>query len=230
MFCDITWGAGGSTADLTLDIASKMQNMARLRAARAHAARCTLHAPFACAVPSAFASRAPLLTRRGCAQICVETMMHLTCTNMPKESLKTALDKARTRARTPRPCVYSLQLQRRAPDTLAPSLTPTAPLPQVKTEGIQNILALRGDPPKGSTTFEAVAGGFSCALDLVKYIRAEYGDYFGLTVAGYPEAHPDVIKSDPEEQKQARACGCCLLLRCCVCAFGGFLRGFLSVC
>jgi len=29
MFCDITWGAGGSTADLTLDIASKMQNMAR---------------------------------------------------------------------------------------------------------------------------------------------------------------------------------------------------------
>ena len=49
-------------------------------------------------------------------------------------------------------------------------------------------------------------GGFSCALDLVRYIRAEYGDYFGLTVAGYPEAHPDVIKSDPEEQKKARLC------------------------
>jgi hypothetical protein len=29
MFCDITWGAGGSTADLTLDIASKMQNTVR---------------------------------------------------------------------------------------------------------------------------------------------------------------------------------------------------------
>ena len=28
-FCDITWGAGGTTADLTLDIAAKMQNMAR---------------------------------------------------------------------------------------------------------------------------------------------------------------------------------------------------------
>ena len=39
----------------------------------------------------------------------------------------------------------------------------------------------------------------------MRYIRAEYGDYFGLTVAGYPEAHPDVIKSDPEEQKKARA-------------------------
>ena len=29
MFCDITWGAGGSTADLTLDIATKMQNEVR---------------------------------------------------------------------------------------------------------------------------------------------------------------------------------------------------------
>ena len=80
----------------------------------------------------------------------------------------------------------------------------TLPL-QVKGEGIQNILALRGDPPKGATSFEAVEGGFSCALDLVKYIKAEYGDYFGVTVAGYPEAHPDVIKEDPEEQKKARS-------------------------
>lgn len=29
LFCDITWGAGGTTADLTLDIATKMQNMVR---------------------------------------------------------------------------------------------------------------------------------------------------------------------------------------------------------
>lgn len=28
-FCDITWGAGGSTADVTLDIADKIQNMVR---------------------------------------------------------------------------------------------------------------------------------------------------------------------------------------------------------
>jgi methylenetetrahydrofolate reductase (NADPH) len=28
-FCDITWGAGGSTADVTLDIANRMQNMVR---------------------------------------------------------------------------------------------------------------------------------------------------------------------------------------------------------
>jgi hypothetical protein len=38
MFCDITWGAGGSTADLTLDIAANMQNTAR--ALRLQLARC----------------------------------------------------------------------------------------------------------------------------------------------------------------------------------------------
>jgi hypothetical protein len=103
----------------------------------------------------------------------------------------------------------------------------------VKSEGIQNILALRGDPPKGATTFEAVEGGFSCALDLVKYIKAEYGDYFGLTVAGYPEAHPDVIKSDPEEQKLARAAVLRVASFSCVCvrfrAFVAFAEVFLRV-
>ena len=29
--------------------------------------------------------------------------------------------------------------------------------------------------------------------------RNKYGEYFGITVAGYPEAHPDAIVSDPEE-------------------------------
>ena len=36
-------------------------------------------------------------------------------------------------------------------------------------------------------------GGFSCALDLVKFIRAEYGTTFGISVAGYPEGHPNAI-------------------------------------
>lgn len=35
LFCDITWGAGGTTAELTLDIASHMQNMVRRARARA---------------------------------------------------------------------------------------------------------------------------------------------------------------------------------------------------
>lgn len=52
LFCDITWGAGGTTADLTLEIAARMQR-----------------------------------------DVGVETMMHLTCTNMPVEQLDDALDK-----------------------------------------------------------------------------------------------------------------------------------------
>jgi Methylenetetrahydrofolate reductase len=56
------------------------------------------------------------------------------------------------------------------------------PLHQVKDLGIQNVLALRGDPPKGQDSFQAVEGGFACALDLVKYIRQQHGDYFGIAV------------------------------------------------
>jgi methylenetetrahydrofolate reductase (NADPH) len=40
------------------------------------------------------------------------------------------------------------------------------------------------DPPAGEEHWEAVDGGFACALDLVKYIRASYGNYFGISVSG----------------------------------------------
>ncbi|KAE8677240.1 Methylenetetrahydrofolate reductase 1 [Hibiscus syriacus] len=114
-FCDITWGISGSTVDLTLYIANKVQNI-----------------------------------------ICVEAMMHLTCTNISFEKLDHALE-------------------------------------IIKSNGIQKVIALRGDPPHGQDKFVQVEGGFSCALDLVKHIRAKYGDYSGITVAGYPEAHLDAI-------------------------------------
>ncbi len=39
--------------------------------------------------------------------------------------------------------------------------------------------------------------GYVNALSLVKCIRKEYGDYFGICVAGYPEGHPDKIKAVP---------------------------------
>ena len=59
--------------------------------------------------------------------------------------------------------------------------------------GIRNIVALRGDPPAGEEEWTAAEGGFTCALDLVKYIRKEFGDAFGVAVAGYPEGHPNAI-------------------------------------
>ncbi|KAG0166262.1 hypothetical protein DFQ28_007907 [Apophysomyces sp. BC1034] len=112
-FIDVTWGAGGTTSDLTSEIVATTQTV-----------------------------------------FGAETMMHLTCTNMPVEKIDTALEKA-------------------------------------KHAGCQNILALRGDPPHGQNTWEACEGGFTHAIDLVKYIRKKYGNYFGIAVAGHPEGHID---------------------------------------
>ena len=55
-------------------------------------------------------------------------------------------------------------------------------------------VATRADPPAGQAEWSAVEGGFSCALDLVRHIRKEHGSEFGISVAGYPEGHPAVIK------------------------------------
>jgi methylenetetrahydrofolate reductase (NADPH) len=53
---------------------------------------------------------------------------------------------------------------------------------------VENIVALRGDPPQGQETFQPVEGGLRYACDLVELIRAEF-DHFGIAVAGYPETH-----------------------------------------
>jgi len=55
--------------------------------------------------------------------------------------------------------------------------------------GIENILALRGDAPDGMDHFEATAGGFSHATDLIEFLRIQ-GD-FSIACATYPEGHPE---------------------------------------
>lgn len=112
MFIDVTWGAGGSTSDLTAEICISAYKYSGL-----------------------------------------EPQMHITATNMPKEKL----DKA---------------------------------LKDIRAVGIKNILALRGDPPRGEQ-WHQVAGGFAHAADLVAYIRKEHGDWFSIGIAGYPEKHID---------------------------------------
>lgn len=56
-------------------------------------------------------------------------------------------------------------------------------------QGIQNIMALRGDPPQGQEQFVHVEGGLRNANELVALIRAEFPG-LGVGVAGYPEKHP----------------------------------------
>lgn len=55
--------------------------------------------------------------------------------------------------------------------------------------GISNILALRGDPPKGETEFTPAEDGFAYASELVAFIKKEFPN-FGIGVAGFPEGHP----------------------------------------
>jgi len=55
---------------------------------------------------------------------------------------------------------------------------------------MRNVLALRGDPPRGEE-WKQMEGGFAHAADLVRYIRQNYGDWFCIAVAGYPEKHID---------------------------------------
>jgi methylenetetrahydrofolate reductase (NADPH) len=125
LFVTVTWGAGGSTASRSLELAELCQR-----------------------------------------DLGLTTCLHLTCTNMSKALVDEALKAA-------------------------------------KEAGIQNILALRGDEPRGEYK-DALGEGkegedeFVWAIDLVRYIRRNYGDYFCVGVAAYPEGHAD--GSHPTEQ------------------------------
>jgi methylenetetrahydrofolate reductase (NADPH) len=119
---DVTWGAGGSSADITTQI-----------------------------------------VRTAHEQLGLETCMHLTCTNMPRSQVHQALVEA-------------------------------------KENGCENILALRGDPPNGQEEWTQAEGGFEHAIDLIRYIRQEFGDHFDIAIAGFPEGHPHAPTRELELQ------------------------------
>lgn len=62
-------------------------------------------------------------------------------------------------------------------------------LDDLARRGIENILALRGDPPKGETAFKPHPDGFQHADELV--VEAGRSARFCIGVAGYPEKHPE---------------------------------------
>lgn len=61
---------------------------------------------------------------------------------------------------------------------------------ELRSKDIENILALRGDPPQGETEFKPVPGGFQYASELAAFIRARHSDLC-LGGACYPEGHPE---------------------------------------
>lgn len=69
-------------------------------------------------------------------------------------------------------------------------------LGQARDAGIPNIMALRGDPPEGQTSFQVAEGGLTYANELVALIRETHGDHFGIGVAGYPEKHQEAADAE----------------------------------
>ena len=66
---------------------------------------------------------------------------------------------------------------------------------ELKMRGIENVMCLRGDPPRGQDSFVPAPDGFSHAYELVTLARSI--DDFCIGVAGYPETHPEC----PDKQR-----------------------------
>jgi methylenetetrahydrofolate reductase (NADPH) len=112
-YVSVTYGAGGSTRELTHDLLIRIQEETRLT-----------------------------------------VVSHMTCVGSPKEDIGGILDR-------------------------------------YHAHGILNIMALRGDPPKGEATFQQPQGGFAHAAELVAFIKTRYPEV-GIGVAGFPEGHPEM--------------------------------------
>lgn len=67
---------------------------------------------------------------------------------------------------------------------------------RLRMRGIQNVLALRGDPPQGETEFVPTEGGFRHASELISFVR-EHHDV-GIGAACYPEIHPESPGTDDD--------------------------------
>ena len=78
---------------------------------------------------------------------------------------------------------------------------------ELQSYGVQNVLTLRGDIPKDTTT--PIFSDFKHASDLAEYIKGKYNGQFGLAGACYPEKHPEAasIATDIEFMKVKQDAG-----------------------
>ena len=117
-FVSVTYGAGGSTREGTVEISTALHN-----------------------------------------DLGLETMAHLSCVGETTAGLRGVLDK-------------------------------------VRDAGIENVLALRGDPPRGQADFVQPEGGLSSAAELAAFISASYDFTIGATA--FPEVHPEAASLDAD--------------------------------
>ena len=112
-FCSVTYGAGGSTREKTVDLVDRIHR-----------------------------------------ESCLEVMCHLTVVGQSKDEARSILKK-------------------------------------LKHKGIENLIALGGDPPQGMADWRLYPDGFHHAVELVREAVALGG--FSVAVAGFPEVHPRAV-------------------------------------
>jgi len=69
-------------------------------------------------------------------------------------------------------------------------------LQDIKKQNVDNVLALRGDPPVGETNFTKPNNGFGYGVELVQFISEHFS--FCIGVAGYPEGHPESLNREED--------------------------------
>ncbi len=123
-FVSVTYGAGGSTRQLTVELVERIKR-----------------------------------------ETGIEAMAHLTCVGATRDEIDTVLG-------------------------------------HLEQAGVENVLALRGDPPKGSVSFEKPEGGFGYANELVGFIKQHHR--FCVAGACYPETHQEAA-SPREDLRRLKA-------------------------
>jgi len=85
-------------------------------------------------------------------------------------------------------------------------------LDEVGQAGIENVLALRGDPPRGETEWKRHPGGLEYSTELAQLIAADYG--YSIGAACFPEVHPEAtdLASDLRFLKEKVAAGARFLI------------------
>jgi methylenetetrahydrofolate reductase (NADPH) len=69
-------------------------------------------------------------------------------------------------------------------------------LEELQAVGIENVLALRGDPPRGETEWKPHPGGLSYSIELIRLIRERFD--FAIGAACFPEVHPEAPDRDTD--------------------------------
>src|SRR3954465_1118004 len=119
-FVSVTYGAGGSTRDLTIEVTKKIKR-----------------------------------------ELGMEAMAHFTVVGATVDELRGTLD-------------------------------------EMRDAGLDNVLALRGDPPQGQERWTKTEGGLGYSLELIELLREHYG--FSIGGAAFPETH--IHATSPEEDLQ----------------------------